>query len=308
MIPLFSIYENLTFKQTDGENQSRDSLSNGLITGGYIIYCWKMSDNRLSLYLDCFTFGGPPRRIFYAVILEGVFLLGLFSFTSEGLLDTSVVPRFTEVLTVAAVVTGLGVYLISRSAAKDSFSSILHTDFVPGLIAAGYLFLGGLATGIGFLLHTWVYQTPLPPTNKEIWVGLCIGVIFGFSILFYFDRYEIEAPDDYYQFEKASEGLIEAKEFLEKTELPPIDLTGRYKALEESMQETADVLKKAKTQDGARLAQDVEACLDDLHGRPEPSKHLIAGDSQSPNQQELKDRRQELKSVIKRIKRIANHG
>jgi len=109
-----------------------------------------MSDNRFSLFLDCFTFGGPPRRIFYAVILEGVFLLGLFSFTSEGLLDTSVVPRFTEVLTVAAVVTSLGAYLISRSAAKDSFSSILHTDFVPGLIAAGYLFLGELATGIGF--------------------------------------------------------------------------------------------------------------------------------------------------------------
>ena len=267
-----------------------------------------MPDNRVSLYLDCFTFGGPPRRIFYAVILEGVFLLGLFRFTSEGLLDTSVVPRFTEVLTVAAVVTGLGAYLISRSAAKDSFSPILNTDFVPGLIAAGYLLLGGSATGIGFLLHTWVYQTPLAPTNQEIWVGLCIGVIFGFLILFYFDRYEIDAPDDYYQFEEASEGVIKAKEFLEKTELPPIDLTGRYKALEESMQETADVLRKAKTQDGARLAQDVEACLDDLHGRPEPSKHLIAGDSQSPNQQELKDRRQELKSVIKRIKKIANHG
>jgi len=308
MYPLFSTYEKLTYKQTSGESQSRDGLSNGLITGGDFIYCWKMSDNWLSLYLDCFTFGGPPRRIFYAIILEGVFLLGLFSFTSEGLLDTSVVPQFTEVLTVAAFVTGLGAYLISRSAAKDSFSSILHTDFVPGLIAAGYLFLGELATGIGFLLHTWVYQTPLPPTNQEIWVGLCIGVIFGFSILFYFDRYEIDAPDDYYQFEEASEEVIKAKEFLEKTELPPIDLTGRYKALEESMQETADVLKKAKTQDGARLAQDVEACLDDLHGRPEPSKHLIAGDSQSPNQQELKDRRQELKSVIKRIKKIANHG
>lgn len=268
----------------------------------------KMSDNRFSIFLDCFTFGGPPRRIFYAIILEGVFLLGLFSFTSEGLLDTSVVPRFAEILTVVAVVTGLGAYLISRSAAKDSFSSILHTNFVPGLIAASYLFLGELATGIGFLLHTWVYQTPLPPTNKELWVGLCIGVIFGFSILFYFDRYEIEAPDDYYQFEQASEGLIKAKEFLEKTELPPIDLTGRYKALEDSMRETVDVLKKAETRDGSRLAQDVEACLDDLRGRPEPSKHLIVGSSQSPEQQELKERRQELESVIERIKRIANYG
>ena len=267
-----------------------------------------MTDNRFSLFLDCFTFGGPPRRIFYAVILEGVFLLGLFSFNSEGLLDTSVVPRFTEVLTVATVVTGLGTYLISRSAAKDSFSSILHTDFVPGLIAAGYLFLGGLATGIGFLLNIWVYQTPLPPTNQEIWIGLCIGVIFGFSILFYFDRYEIDAPDDYYQFKKASEGLIEVKEFLEKTDLPPIDLTGRYKALEDSMQEVADVLKEAETQDGARLAQDVEACLNDFRGRPDPSKHLIARSSQFPEQQELKDRRREFQSVIKRIKRIANHG
>lgn len=267
-----------------------------------------MSYNQFSLYLDCFTFGGPSRRIFYAVILEGVFFLGFFSFTSEGLLDTSVVPRFTEILTVAAVTTGIGAYLISRSAAKDSFSSVLHKDFVPGLIAAGYLFLGILVTGIGFLLHTWIYQTPLFPTKQEIWLGLCIGVIFGFLILFYFDRYEIQSPDDYYQFEKASEGLIEVKEYLEKTELPPIDLTGRYKALEDSMQETADVLKKAKTRDGSRLAQDVEACLDDFRGRPEPSKHLIAGSSQFPEQQELKDRRLEFQSVIKRVKRIANHG
>lgn len=267
-----------------------------------------MSDNRLSLYLDCFTFGGPPRRIFYAVILEGVFFLGLFSFTPEGLLDTSVVPRFTEVITVAAVVTGLGAYLISRSAAKDSFSSILNTDFVPMIIAAGYLVLGELATGLGFLLHTWVYQTPFPPTTLEIWIGICIGVIFGFLILFYFDRYEIEAPDDHYQFENASEEVFEVKEFLEETELPSIDLTGRYRVLEDSIQETADVLEKAETKDGAKLAQDIENWLKEFRDCPEPSKHLIAGSSEPPEQQELKDQRQELKSVIKRIKRIANYG
>ena len=267
-----------------------------------------MPDSRLSLYLDCFTFGGPPRRIFYAVILEGVFLLGLFSFTSEGLLDTSVVPRFTWVITVAAVVAGLGAYFISRSAAKNSFSSILNADFVPMIIAAGYLVLGELATGFGFLFHTWVYQTPFRPTTLEIWIGICIGVVFGFSILFYFDRYEIEAPDDHYQFESASEKVFEIKEFLEETELPPIDLTGRYRALENSMQETADVLEKAKTKDGAKLAQDIENWLEEFRDCPEPSKDLIAGSSDSPEQQELKDRRQELKSVIERIKRIANYG
>lgn len=267
-----------------------------------------MSDHRLSLYLDCFTFGSPLRRIFYAIILEGVFLLSLFSFTSEGLLDTSVVPRFTEVITVAAVVTGIGAYLISRGASKGSFSPILSGDFVPVTIAAGYLMLGELATGLGFLLHTWIYRISFPPTILEAWMGICIGVIFGFLILFYFDRYEIEAPDDYYQFENASEEVFGDKEFLEETELPPIDLTGRYRALEDSMQEAADVLEKAETRDGAKLAQDIESWLEDFHDRPEPSKHLIAGSSEIPEQQELKDRRQELKSVIKRIKRIANYG
>ena len=267
-----------------------------------------MSGNQLSFYLDCFTFGGPPRRIFYAVILEGVFLLGLFSFTSEGLLDTSAVPQFTEVITVAAVVTGLGTHLISQSAAKDSFSPILNTDLVPMIIAAGYLVLGELATALGLLLHTWVYQSSFPPTTLEIWIGICIGIVFGFLILFYFDRYEIDSPDGHHQFETASEEVFEVKEFLEQTELPPIDLTGRYRALEDSMQETADVLEKAMTKDGTKLAQDIEDWLEEFRGCPEPSKHLIAGSSEPPKQQELKDRRQELKSVIERTKRIANHG
>jgi hypothetical protein len=237
-----------------------------------------------------------------------MFLLGLFSFTSDGLLDTSVVPRFAEVITVAAVVTGLGGYLISRRAAKDSFSSILHTDFVPETIASGYLVCGELATGFGFLLHTWVYQTALSPTAREVWIGLCIGVVFGFLVLFYFDRYEIETPDDYYRLENASEEVVKAKRFLEGTDLPPIDLTGRYRALEDSMQEMADVLNKAETRDGSRLAQDVEDWLDEFRDRPEASKYLIAGSTEPPEQQELKDRRQELGSVIKRINRISNHG
>jgi hypothetical protein len=267
-----------------------------------------MSNNQLSLYLDCFTFGGPPRRIFYAVILEGVFLLSVFRFTSQGLLDTGVVPRFTVVVTVAAIVTGLGVYFISRSTAKDSLSSILNTNLVPGAIAVGYLVLGELATGFGYLLHTWVYRTSFPPTILEIWIGLCIGVIFGFLILFYFDRYEIATPDDYYQFENSTEEVLEVKEFLGEAELPPIDLTRRYRVLEDSMQATADALEKAETKDGAKLAQDIESWLEEFRDRPEPSKHLITGTSEPPEQQELKDQRQELKSIIKRIRRIANYG
>lgn len=267
-----------------------------------------MSESRFSLYLNCFTFGAQPRRIFYAVILEGLGLLGLLSFTSEGLLDTGMLPQFTRVLTVLAAIAVLATYYVSRSAAKDSFSAILHTRFVPGLIAIGYLALGLFATSAGYLGHALIYQNPVPLTLHELWIGICIGLIFGFLILFYYDRYEIKTSGDYYRFEEASEKLLDDYEFLEESELPPIKLTGRYEALENSVRETAEILSDSTTRDGAKLAQDMNQWVEKFSSKPEPAKDQIVGNSEIPQEEELKDRRQEFKSVVKRVRRMGNHG
>lgn len=267
-----------------------------------------MSGSQLYLYIDCFTFGARPRRIFYAIILEGFFLLGVLSFTPDGLLDTNMLPQFTGILTVVAVVLVVGTFLISRSAADDSFSPILHTRFVPELIAAGYLFLGLLATGVGYLSHVLVFQTSPLMTLRELWIGICIGLIFGFLILFYFDRYEIETPANNYQFNEASEKILEDYRFLEESELPPVKLTKRYQALEDSVRETVDILEESTTRDGVELARDMEQWVDEFSSKPETAKDRIVANSEPPHQEELKDRRQEFKSVIKRVQRIANHG
>ena len=260
------------------------------------------------MYLDCFTFGARPRRIFYAVILEGFFLLGVLSFTPEGLLDTSMLPQFTGVLTAVAVVLVVGTFLISWSAAKDSFSPILHTRFVPGLIATGYLALGLLAIGAGYLAHVLIFQTSLFLTVQELWIGICIGLIFGFLILFYYDRYEIETPGDNYRFNEASEKMLEDYRFLEESKLPPVKLTKRYQALEDSVRETVDILEESKTRDGVELARDMDQWVDEFSSKPEPAKDRIVANSETPQQEELKDRQQEFKSVVKRVRRIANHG
>lgn len=267
-----------------------------------------MPEKRLYLYLDCFTFGARLRRVFYAIILEGFFLLGVLSFTPEGLLDTSMLPQFTGVLTVVAVVLVVGTFLISRSAADDSFSPILHTQFVPDLIAAGYLTLGLLATGAGYLAHVLIFQTPLFLTLRELWIGFCIGLIFGFLILFYYDRYEIETPGDSHQFNEASEKMLEDYRFLEESELPPVKLTKRYQALEVSIRETVEILEESTTRDGVELARDMDQWVDEFSSKPEPAKDRIVANSEPPQQEELKDRRQEFKSVLKRVRRIANHG
>lgn len=267
-----------------------------------------MSESRFSLYLDCFTFGARPRRIFYGVILEGSFLLGVLSFTPEGLLDTGMLPQFTEVLTVVAVALVVSTYLISRSIAKASFSPILHTRFVPSLIAAGYLILGLLATGAGYVAHVLVFQIPLFLTHRELWIGICIGLVFGFLILFYYDRYEIETPGGNYQFKEASKKMLKDYRLLEESELPPVKLTGRYRALEDSVRETVEILEGSTTRDGMKLARDMNQWLDEFSSKPEPAKARIVGNSEPPQEEELKDRRQEFKSVIKRVQRIGNNG
>lgn len=267
-----------------------------------------MSEGIFPLYLDCFTFGARPRRIFYAVLLEGFFLLGVLSFTPEGLLDTGMLPQFTEVLTVVAVILVVGTFLISRSAAKDSFSPILHTRFVPVLIAIGYLALGLLATGAGYLAHTLIFQTSLVLAPRELWIGFCIGLVFGFLILFYYDRYEIETPRDHDRFNEVSEQMLEDYRFLKASELSPVKLTKRYQALEDSVRETAEILEKSTTRDGMKLAQDMNRWVDKFASKPEPAKDRIVSSSEPPQQQELKDQRQEFKLVIKRVQRIANHG
>lgn len=267
-----------------------------------------MSGNHLYLYIDCFTFGARPRRVFYAIILEGFFLLGVLSFTPEGLLDTNMLPQFTGILTVVAVVLVVGTFLISRSAADDSFSPILHTRFVPELIATGYLILGLLATGVGYLSHVLIFQTSLLLTPRELWIGICIGLIFGFLILFYFDRYEIETPGDNYRFNEASEKMLEDYRFLVESELPPVKLTKRYQALENSVRETVDILEESTTRDGVELARDMDQWVDEFSSKPEPAKDRIVANSESPQQEELKNWRQEFKSVVKRVRRIANHG
>lgn len=267
-----------------------------------------MSGSQLYRYIDCFTFGARPRRVFYAIILEGFFLLGVLNFTPEGLLDTNMLPQFTGILTVVAVVLVVGTFLISRSAADDSFSPILHTRFVPELIATGYLVLGLLATGAGYLAHELIFQTSLLLTPRELWIGICIGLIFGFLILFYFDRYEIETPGDNYRFNEASEKMVEDYRFLEESELPPVKLTKRYEALEVSVRETVDILEESTTRDGVELARDMDQWVDEFSSKPETAKDRIVANSEPPQQEELKDRRQEFKSIVKRVRRMANHG
>ena len=265
-----------------------------------------ISNSSLFLYLDCFTFGARPRRIFYAIVLEGTFLLGVLSFTPDGLLDISMLPRFPQVITVVGVVSIPVTYLISRSIAKESYSPILHTRFVPGLIAAGYLALGLLATGAGYLAHVLIFQISPIPTLRNLRIGIYIGLIFGFLILFYYDRYEIETPGDNYRIKDVSNQILENYRLIEDSELPPIKLTDQYLMLEDSVRATREILDDSTTRDGDKLARDMDQWVDEFSSKPEPAKDRIVGTSMPPQEEELKERRQEFLSVIKRIRRIAN--
>jgi len=266
-----------------------------------------MTIDSLSGYLDCFTFGSRPRRIFYAVILEGLFLLGVLSFTPEGLLDTGIVPRFSQVLTLIAIVLTVGTYLISRSASIDSLSPILHTPFVPMMIAAGYLILGLVATSIGYFLHAWIFNISLTPGSGEITIGVRLGLIFGFLILFYYDRYEIEMPGNHFEFREASSGLLEDYRSLAESEEPPIRLTGEYKSLENSVREVASVLEQSTTKDGISLSREMNRWADEFSAKPEPAKGRVVGCSEMAGQEELKDLQQQFKSMIERIRRLGDH-
>lgn len=265
-----------------------------------------MSENRFSVYLDCFTFGAQSRRIFYAIILEGMFLLGTLRFTSEGLLDTSIIPQFNRVLSLLSVTLVIGTFLISRSVARDSFSPILHTRFVPSLIALGYLALGMLATGVGYLAQVLIFQTSPYLTTEELWIGVCIGLIFGFLILFYYDRHEIKTPRNHYQFGVAAEEMLDDYRFIQESEQPPIKLTAKYQALEESTRLVAELLKESTTLGGMKLSSEMRQWVEEFSSKPESAKDRIVGDSGTPQQEELNVLRNEFNSIIKRVRRIAN--
>jgi hypothetical protein len=215
-------------------------------------------------------------------------------------------PKFPQVLSILAAVAVLSTFFITRSAAKDSLSPVLNTRIIPGLIAVGYLSLGLIATGAGYIAHVLIYPTSLSLSLRDALVGVNIGLIFGFLILFYYDRYEIETSGDNPRFKEASGELLENYEYLEKSDLPPIKLTEAYNALEDSVRETAEILDNSTTRDGIVLAKDMDQWVGQFSKKSGPAKGRIVGNSETPQQEELKDRRQEINSIIKRVRRIAN--
>jgi len=262
---------------------------------------------RLSLYLDSLLFGVPPHRVITAAVLEGLAVLGYLEVTKEGI-DITTIPNYTLILYAIAVLAAAFSYVIVRRAARASFSPVLHTRFVPGVVTVFYLLLGGLVVSLGFTAHALIFQQPLTVTSSETITAIPLSIIMGASIVFYFDRYEIESPSTTPQLHSASEMLFEKYEVLRNTDQPAINHTQLFEEFEELLEECSNLLEEAQTKDGIRLADDTRSSLESLQNRQSAAlKGRVLSRRQLPKQQELKEQSREISSVLNRVDKITDH-
>ena len=260
-----------------------------------------------SLFLNCFTFGARPRYLFYAVVLEGTTLTGLLVFKPNWLLDTTVLPNYKLLFSVLGLLAVVSTIAVSFRIARETYSPILHGRLSPLLVALGYLLIGGVVTLLGFLSSIYFFHAPVSLTPSEVQIGLSISLIYGFLILMYYDRFEIETPNNQNEVEEKAQKLLEINEELSNSSQNPINLTGRYEDFSDAACEIVKATKTATTQDGNRLAQDTEQWLEEFDSYREPGKGMIAGPSETPKRSGPKQQREDLESITKRLERIIDN-
>lgn len=234
-------------------------------------------------------------------------LLGYLRSSSAGLVTFDVRADYLHWVSTVAVVAVLLTFFLSHRIGKSSYSPLLNRTQVQLFVAVGYLLLGIGATAVTFVVHSIIIgQTPIP-SGEELKFGIGVGAIFGFLVLMYIDRYEVETPGNTGEFEHTISKIDRTLEELNESDKAPIRLTDFYEALGRSMEEAVNCLRESSTEGGRKLAQDIEAWVEVFRGKPEVSQAMIVQGSRSPDEQELTELREEFESIIERLGRISNN-
>lgn len=265
-----------------------------------------MSDYNSQLSLSVFTFGVLRRRFIVAIILEGLALLGYLQFESNGSIKLGFTSRYLPALAVIGLAAAILTFYFSRSIARSSYSPVLHRGYVPYFIATGYLLLGLSITAAAFLAHSLLLGQSPVPQPREIAFGLSLGPIFGFLILIYIDRYEIQTPQNRNELEDTITSIQEQHNHILESEKAPIQLTESFESLEKSMVQAADYLKESHTEKGWELAHQIEDWVDTFQEKPEVSQAAIVVPTRSREEKELSEMHEEFKSITDRLQRVSN--
>lgn len=266
-----------------------------------------VTDFEPSLSLSTFTLGALPRRLVAAIILEGLSVLGLMQFTSSG-------PRFLGIglqNQLLAAITGMAAALLafyfSYRIARFSFSPTLHRPFVPLLIAIGYLLLGMVIMGAAFAIDSAISgHSPIPNPSEAVF-GLSLGSVLGFFVLLYIDRFEIETPDNREKFDTIVATILENHAQIESSEKAPIQLTGSYDSLADSIETASDLLDESMTNQGDRLKRSIQNWVETFREKPEVTQAVIVDSSRSPVGQELTELQNQFEEIIEHLKRLSNN-
>ncbi|UHQ98148.1 hypothetical protein HYG81_21475 (plasmid) [Natrinema zhouii] len=265
-----------------------------------------MANSTFSPLLSYFTYGALPRRLFVAIILEGLFVLGSLQFTISGFIKISPTSPFLKLIPFLGTISLLATFFFSWRIARTSYSPFLHRRCVPPFIASGYIIIGIAGTGIGYLVHTVLLNTSVAVGLNEAVFGLSVGSIFGFLILLFLDRYEVNTPRNRVDLESKIQSIQSLRSDIEDDDKAPIKLTKNFESLADSVEKCADLLDESFTEGGHQLSRDMKVWTEAFRTYPEIPQASIVDRSRSPQQQELRKMANEFESIIRRLQRISN--
>ncbi|WP_139305367.1 hypothetical protein [Natronorubrum sediminis] len=167
--------------------------------------------------------------------------------------------------------------------------------------------IGLVGTGIGYLLHTFLMNTSVVVGLDEAVLGVSIGSIFGFLILLFLDRVEIDTPRNRVDLENEIRSIQSLRSNIEDSSKAPIKQTGNFESLVDSIEECADILDESFTEEGRQLSRNMKDWTEAFRTYPEIPQAEIIDRSRSPQQQELRRLANDFESIISRLQRISNN-
>lgn len=164
-----------------------------------------------------------------------------------------------------------------------------------------------IGTGIGYIVHTFLMNAPFVLGLNEAILGVSIGTIFGFLVLLFLDRFEIDTPRNRVDLETEIRSIQCLRSNIEDSSKAPIKQTENFESLADSVEECANILDESFTESGRQLSRDMKAWTEAFRTYPGIPQTEIVDRSQSPRQQELIMLANDFESIISRLQIISNN-
>lgn len=150
-------------------------------------------------------------------------------------------------------------------------------------------------------------NTPVAVGQSEAVLGVSIGSLFGFMILLFLDKVEIDTPRNRVDLENEIRSIQSLRSNIEDSRKAPIKQTRNFESLADSVEECADILDESFTEDGRQLSRDMKSWAGAFRTYPGIAQAEIVDRSRPPQQQELRMLANDFESLISRLQRISNN-